>query len=156
MNSCNSDACSAVLGLTGALGQECWPRCGSYPALKSILAMQTEPRASPNALQRCRRSGFNREGGTLEIIKVSYKQLESLQGRNKFRIRQHDRTERTTTDPVTPLSVRAILHAFLFSTSTLERFSFWFSYHQLKNNLLGGNNAFKKKSHETLFSLKTS
>lgn len=82
--SCNLDARSAVSGLTGALGQECWPRCGSYPALKSILAMHNERRASPNALQRCRRSDFNREGGTLEVIKVSCKQIESLQGRNKF------------------------------------------------------------------------
>lgn len=92
--SCNLGAGSAVLGLTGALGQECWPRCGSYPALKSILAMQTEPYASPNALQRSRRSGFNREGGTLKIIKVWCKQTESLQGRNIFRTRQRDGAER--------------------------------------------------------------
>lgn len=74
--------------------------------------MQTEPRASPNALQRCGRSGFNGAGGTLEIIKVSYKQIESLQGRNKFRIRQRDGAERTTTDAVISLSVRTILPAF--------------------------------------------
>lgn len=74
--------------------------------------MQTEPRVSPNALQLCRRSGFSREGGTLEIVKVSYKQIESLQGWNKFRIRQRDGAERTTPDPLTPLSIRMILPSF--------------------------------------------
>lgn len=89
------------LGLTGALGQECWPRCGSYPALKSILAMQTELRASPNALQRHRRAVFNRGGATLEMIEVSFKQIESLQGWNKYTIRRRDGEIRTTADRMT-------------------------------------------------------
>lgn len=56
--------------------------------------MQTEPRASPNALQRCRRSGFNSEGGTWEIIEVLCKQIKSLQGQNIFRIRKRVRAEK--------------------------------------------------------------
>lgn len=63
--------------------------------------MQTELRASPNALQRHRRAVFNSGGATLEMIEVSFKQIESLQGWNKSTITWRDGAMRTTADRVT-------------------------------------------------------
>lgn len=96
--------------------------------------MRTEPRASPNALQRRRRAGFNSEGATLEMIEVWYKQIKSLQGWNKFTIRE----ERTTADHSE--GHIKILNQYLsvvFITS---------SFHQLNNILLGRTSAITKPS----------
>lgn len=45
-----------VPGLTRAVGQGHWPRCGSYPALKSISEGNKEKCTSLNTLQLCRNS----------------------------------------------------------------------------------------------------
>lgn len=55
---CSLDPLWLVSGLTRAVGQGLWPRCGSYPALKSILEGHIVKCTSPNKLQLCRSTGF--------------------------------------------------------------------------------------------------
>lgn len=92
--------------------------------------MRTEPRASPNALQRRRRAGFNSEGATLEMIEVWYKQIKSLQGWNTFTIRE----ERTT----------AAFRRTYLNTQYLSQVFVTSSSHQLNNILLGRTSAITK------------
>lgn len=87
--------------------------------------MRTEPRASPNAMQRRRRAGFNSEGATLEMIEVWYKQIKSLQGWNKFTIREEKTTADHSEGHIKILS-QYLSEVFLTSSS-----------HQLNNILLG-------------------
>ncbi len=60
---CSLDPLWLVSGLTRAVGQGRRPRCGSYPALKSILEGHIEKCTSLNTLQLCRStgSGFHRQ-----------------------------------------------------------------------------------------------
>lgn len=55
---CTLDPRLLVTKLTRAVGQECWPRCGSYPALKSISDKHPEMCASPKRLLHCSNPGF--------------------------------------------------------------------------------------------------
>lgn len=71
---------------TRAVGQECWPRCGSYAALKSISEEHTAMCTSPKPLLHWRNPGFGFHTDKIltqqsqdliwQIIRVLYKQVQ--------------------------------------------------------------------------------